>query len=62
MINAGFAQMVDAMAGWMGLDPAGDDDPQYKYGRWPWEQPRSAAKKPAEAPAKGAAAEKAKTQ
>ena len=61
VINAGFAQMVDAMAGWMGLDPAGDDDPQYKYGRWPGEGPRSAPKKPADAPAKGAADLKAKT-
>ncbi|MBM4042449.1 MAG: hypothetical protein FJ290_28485 [Planctomycetes bacterium] len=51
MLNAGFAQMVDGMAGWMGLDPAGDDNPQYKYGRWPWEEPRSAPKPPAEKPA-----------
>lgn len=33
--NAHFAQMVDFMAGCMGLDPAGDDG--RKYGLWPWE-------------------------
>lgn len=52
--NACFAQMVDAMAGWMGFDPAGDDRPGYKYGRWPWEEPRSALKPAAEKPAKPA--------
>jgi len=45
--NACFAQMVDAMAGWVGLDPAGDDDPACKYGKWPWEEPWSAPKEPA---------------
>jgi len=51
--------MMDAMTGWMGFDLAGDDNPDYKYGRWPWEEPRSAPKKPAEKPA--AADLKAKT-
>lgn len=41
------------MAGWMGLDPAGDDNPDCKYGRWPFEAagPRPDPKPPAEKPA-----------
>ena len=30
-----FAQMIDFAAGFMGLDPAGDDG--HKYGYWPWQ-------------------------
>jgi len=53
--------MFDAMAGWMGFDPAGDDDPRYKYGRWPWEVPRSAATEgPAAEPGKTTPAPKPK--
>ncbi len=35
MANANWAQMLDFMAGFMGLDPAGDDG--RKYGLWPWQ-------------------------
>ena len=34
-MNANFAQMMDFPAGFMGLDPAGDDGK--KYGAWPWQ-------------------------
>jgi hypothetical protein len=37
IINANFAQMIDFAAGFMGLDPAGDDG--RKYGLWPSEIP-----------------------
>lgn len=33
--NINYAQMIDMAAGFMGLDPAGDDGCQYGY--WPWE-------------------------
>ena len=38
IINGSFAQMIDLMSGFMGLDAAGDDG--YKYGRWPWQTTR----------------------
>ena len=34
-MNAHWAQMLDFAAGFMGLDPAGDDG--HKYGYWPWQ-------------------------
>ena len=35
IVNAHFAQMMDFAAGFMGLDPAGNDG--HKYGYWPWQ-------------------------
>jgi len=35
VLNASWVQMLDFGAGFMGLDPAGDDG--HKYGYWPWQ-------------------------
>jgi len=35
VLNAYWVQMLDFGAGFMGLDPAGDDG--HKYGYWPWQ-------------------------
>lgn len=36
--NINYAQALDLAAGFVGLDPAGDDG--YRYGLWPWEDGR----------------------
>ncbi|MBM4031438.1 MAG: hypothetical protein FJ291_06575 [Planctomycetes bacterium] len=41
IFNVGFAQIPDAVLGWVGIDYAGDDG--RKYGLWPWESPAPAA-------------------
>jgi len=47
ILNAHWAQMFDAPAGWLGFDPAGNDG--RKLGLWPWQSDQGVSR-PVESP------------
>jgi hypothetical protein len=43
--NINYAQMIDLAAGFIGLDPCGDDG--YRFGLWPWQTEATASEQAA---------------